>query len=520
MITDTSDCPTPTSQVASPWLTHVWQLRWLGVALSVGVAVLAGFLTARTMPHGPATARQALIVMATGLAVGVLAGLALRSRWSLLLAPLAYIFAVELARRSATGPTVDAIRLNEAYGILALLLGRGFHGLVALPPMIFGAWAGVRLARLRTADVTAACSSRERSDLAGWLPLAAGATPLLALTVLIVLPASTPPIRDANGGPLAGSVAELVTLRIGGENQSVLMRGHSVDNPVLLYLAGGPGQSSLPHPRVLFEDFERDFIIVAWDQRGTGKSYAALDPSSDLTPEQAVADTIALTNYLRQRFDEDKIYLLGESYGTILGVLTAQQRPDLYHAFIGSGQMVNLAETDRRIYHDLLDYAEQTGNSQLAAKMIDYGEPPYADVPYANAFVMMNYGNLYEPYTPPQSYIERGTSSGLDQFGILGSEYNLVEKVNVMRGLIDMFTVMYPQIQDVDFRWSAVKLDVPVYMLDGQAEMAGRRDLALEWFEMLDSADQAHVLLRKRRPRRRLRAIRGLPPNPAGHHPA
>ena len=119
--------------------------------------------------------------------------------------------------------------------------------------------------------------------------------------------------------------------------------------------------------------------------------------------------------------------------------------------------------------------------------MRSYGEPPYADIPYANAFAMINYGNLYKPYTPPQSYIDRGTSSGIDQFGVLGSEYNLVEKVNVLRGLIDMFTVMYPQIQDVDFRQSAVKLDVPVYMLDGQAELAGRRDLALEWFEMLDA---------------------------------
>ena len=286
---------------------------------------------------------------------------------------------------------------------------------------------------------------------------------------------------------MPGSIAELATVRIGGQDQAVLIRGQSTDNPILLYLAGGPGQSSLPHPRVIFQDLEKDFIVVAWDQRGTGKSYAALDPTSDLTPQQAVADTIELTNALRERFGEEKIYLLGESYGTILGVLTIQQRPDLYHAYIGSGQMVNLAETDRRLYYDILANAEQTGNTQLAATMRSYGEPPYADIPYGNAFVMTNYDRLYEPYTPPQSYIERGGSSGIDQFGILGSEYNLVEKVNVLRGFIDMFTVMYPQLQGIDFRRDAVKLGVPVYMLDGQAELAARRDLALEWFGLLDA---------------------------------
>ena len=168
-------------------------------------------------------------------------------------------------------------------------------------------------------------------------------------------------------------------------------------------------------------------------------------------------------------------------------MLAVQQRPDLYHAFIGSGQMVNVAETDRHIYNDVLAYAGQTGDAQLAEKMRSYGEPPYADIPYGNAFVMGQYDKLYKPYTPPQSYIEQGESVSIGPFGVLGSEYNLVEKVNVLRGLIDMFTVMYPQIQGIDFRQDAVKLDVPVYMLDGQAELGARRDLALEWFELLDA---------------------------------
>jgi|GEM_PF-5678505 len=100
-----------------------------------------------------------------------------------------------------------------------------------------------------------------------------------------------------------------------------------------------------------------------------------------LTLDQAINDTIELTHYLRQRFDEPKIYVLGESWGSILGVLAVQRQPELFYAFIGSGQMVNLRETDRRFYQDVLDLAESTGNARLAAKMRSYGQPPTPTFP-------------------------------------------------------------------------------------------------------------------------------------------
>ena len=201
-----------------------------------------------------------------------------------------------------------------------------------------------------------------------------------------------------------------------------MVRGQSADLPVLLYLSGGPGQSDLPYARVLFEELTQDFIVVGWDQRGTGKSYrpsppslpiphphsttcaalhAALDPTADLTLDQAVADTIELTNYLRTRFDEEKIYLLGESWGSTLGVLAVQQRPDLYHAWIASGQMVSQRETDRRLYYDVLALAGRTGDAALRNQMLAFGAPPYADTPYPNAVVMGNYPRLETPYMPP-----------------------------------------------------------------------------------------------------------------------
>ncbi|MFO7681003.1 MAG: alpha/beta hydrolase [Chloroflexota bacterium] len=439
---------------------------------SVAFTSFTAFLTALYMPRGPVTAVQLWLVLFSSLAIGLIGGLALRTRWAYLLLPFIYIAVVELTRLNITGPTVDALRLDNPFGILALLVGRGFHGVVAFLPMWLG--VGIGLAWAQGQSVW-----RPSLLLPGLL--------LIGLVILNAIPARTPPVVDENGSPIPGSLAELTTVRLGGQEQAIMLHGRSADLPVLLYLSGGPGQSDLAYSRVLLADLTQDFIVVGWDQRGAGKSYAALDPTADLTLDQAIADTIALTHYLRERFDEEKIYLMGESWGTTLGVLAVQQQPDLYHAWIGSGQMVSQRETDRQLYRDILALAERTGDDALREQMLAFGEPPYADVPYPNAVVMSNYPRLETPYTPPRAYVERGTAANLGPYGIFGSEYNFVEKVNVLRGLIDMFSILYPQIQHLDFRQDVPRLDVPVYILDGAAELPARRDLALAWYEMLDA---------------------------------
>lgn len=188
--------------------------------------------------------------------------------------------------------------------------------------------------------------------------------------------------------------------------------------------------------------------------------------------------TRELTNYLRARFNEQKISLMGESWGTILGVLAIQKDPDLFYAYIGSGQMVDPRETDTRLYHDVIAYAERTGDTALAKKMRGYGPPPYKDT-WAHGVVMEQYDKLAGDFTPPHAYEQRGSESGVGPMGIFGSEYTAIEKVNVVRGLLDMSSVMYPQLQSIDFRQSATELKVPVYLFDGGHELAARIDTIL-----------------------------------------
>jgi pimeloyl-ACP methyl ester carboxylesterase len=459
----------------------VWDSRAICAVVAVGAAGVAGLLVAGAMPRGPITAAETLAVMAIGIATGVVAGFLLRSRWAILLAPAANLVAFELGRRETDGPLVDGIHLDTTFGVLSLVLGRGFYVLVGLLPIALGAVYGATLARWR-----APASERPRPRRIGFYlrrtTSSLTTVGLFALAVLVAWPASVPPVRGANGEPIPGSIVEIVQVELGGHEQAVSIRAADPSRPVLLWLAGGPGQSDLAFARTFFDGLARDFVVVDWDQRGAGKSYPALDPVETWTLRQAVADTIELTNYLRKRFDEAKIYLGGVSWGSTLGVLAVQQRPDLYHAYIGTGQMVSQRETDRQIYWDLLAYAEEHGDDALAEKLRGYGEPPYDDL-FAYAFVLQNYEKLEPEYTPPAAYENVRGDFGI--MGERGGEYTFVEKINVLRGLMDMFWVMYPQLQAIDFRRDVPKLEVPVYFLDGEAELTARRDLFHEWVGLL-----------------------------------
>jgi pimeloyl-ACP methyl ester carboxylesterase len=454
---------------------------WIRIGVAVGVPALVGLLVALVMPRGPVTGGHALVAMAAGLAVGIVSGAALRSRWAMVLAPVAYAVVFELGRVGASGPLVNAPRLGTTYGVLALILGRGVHALLAFLPMLVGVVYGLGLTRRLWPGASLPAPRAAGYAVAGLLTAA-----LLGLAVLIVLPARTPPLTDSDGEPIPGSIAVLEKVRLGGHDQWISIRGESTDNPVLLYLSGGPGQSDLPFSRVLFEDLAEDFIVVGWDQRGTGKSYPALDPVSTLTLDRAIEDTAELSRYLGERLDEERVYLIGESYGTFLGVLTLQRYQELYHGYVASGQMVDPLETTKRLHQDVLAYAAETGDEGLAEQMRAFGEPPYHNT-FANAFVMGYYEALATPYTPPRAYIEKGQAAGIGPWGILASEYRFMEKLGVLRGLMSLFDVMWPQMLDTDFRQDVTELEVPVYVLDAEHELVARRDLALEWFELLEA---------------------------------
>lgn len=437
-------------------------------------------LTGLWMPRGPLDRGEAFVALVVGLAVGALAGFVLRSRWAILVAPAVFVVALELARLGVDGPTVDAPVLSE-YGLYVLVVGRGFHGLVAVAPIGLGAALGAGAARRRAAQRDGRPVPNGAGTWAGRVGAGAAALVLAVLAVGLARPASTAPIVDDGGEELAGSIAELTTVEAGGRELGLMIRGHDRDAPVVLFLAGGPGGSERGAMRNHLAALEESFVVATWDQRGSGTSYDQLDPTSTVTLDGYVEDTIEVTNHLRERFDEDRIILLGQSWGTTLGVLAVQRAPELYEAYVGTGQMVSQLATDRIFYEDTLAWARDEGDDGLVERLEEIGPPPYDR--------MLDYETAltYEPEVYAYDHSPNSEGEGGFSENFIVDEYSLVDQVHLLGAFVDTFAALYPQLQEIDFRRTATDFEVPMYFVQGAHEAGGRAELFEEWYPMVEA---------------------------------
>jgi pimeloyl-ACP methyl ester carboxylesterase len=323
------------------------------------------------------------------------------------------------------------------------------------------------------------------------LTLAGAVAGWIAVTVLAVLLsqhfATTPPITDANGRVIPGSIATLESVELNGSTQWMTIRGHSQELPVLLFLAGGPGGSELAMTRRYLAELEKHFIIVNWDQPGVGKSYNAV-PNDQLTQERFVSDGHALTLYLRERFAEDKITIFGESWGSMLGVWLVQQHPELYHALVTTGQMVAPVANDIEMYEFALEQAVTQGRTDVVEALRRNGPPPYTRNELVGKFQAMN--GIVNNYMHAHAHGE-GTGHNL-MFDSLGApEYGLLDKVYWALSLLNTFPNVYSQLNAVDLRTQAAELDVPVYVVKGRWDLNASNALAEAYFDLLDAPHKA-----------------------------
>ena len=140
------------------------------------------------------------------------------------------------------------------------------------------------------------------------------------------------------------SVNEKTFVKLGGEEQYLEMTGASDQLPVLLFLHGGPGWPQTPHLRYFNADLSKEMIVVSWDQAGCGLSYMKNPNPKNLSKESLINDAHELTQYLKKKFNKEKIVLLGFSYGSVIGLKLAAKYPEDYYAYIGVSQLIDSDE--------------------------------------------------------------------------------------------------------------------------------------------------------------------------------
>ena len=174
-------------------------------------------------------------------------------------------------------------------------------------------------------------------------------------------------------------IDELRAIKIGDVDQWFHIRGRNRDNPILLYLHGGPGSTNIGWFDVIQRPWEDFFTVVQWDQRQCGKSYyPADDDNAPITIDGMIEDTEAVIKYLLSYLKQSKVFVLGHSWGSVLGMHIVKRHPDWLHAYIGLGQVVNLMKTEEVMHRRLLDLANEHGKTELVnrlEKILPYPDP-------------------------------------------------------------------------------------------------------------------------------------------------
>lgn len=169
-------------------------------------------------------------------------------------------------------------------------------------------------------------------------------------------------------------------VEIGGIRQWIHIRGRDRRNPILLYLHGGPGTPMMPFAYKFQAYLEGAFTVVEWDQRGAGKTYFENDSKSETAKigyDRMRADAVEMVNLLRRRFDQPKIFLIGHSWGSMLGLPLVHAHPELFYAYVGTGQVINARENERTGYEHVLAEARRRGDTQAIQQLLAIA--PYPD---------------------------------------------------------------------------------------------------------------------------------------------
>ena len=256
-------------------------------------------------------------------------------------------------------------------------------------------------------------------------------------------------------------------ITLGGMQQTIHIWGTKNENPVVLFLHGGPGVPNRHGMARAHMDLLDDFTIVAWDQRGTGGSYFGCDPAT-LTLDQLISDCAELLDYLRQTLNKDKIFLLGASWGTELGTFVCHRYPDKVAGYIGYGQVVNGIENEAVSYAFALEKAKEANCAEDIAELEKIGPP--VDGQYKPVFEgLMTQRRILKKYGG-HSTKKGGYFSGTVLPILTSPELSLRDKIGTAKGYKVCLAQMWPTIVHYDFVTECNTFEMPYYIFKGRLD--------------------------------------------------
>ena len=321
---------------------------------------------------------------------------------------------------------------------------------------------------------------------------------LIGLIILAVnSPGKLKPLKDSEGKEIVGSLTEKSFIEIGGIRQGFFIRAENPENPVILFLHGGPGSPELPFllPYEISERLEKYFTVCYWDQRGAGMSFSnSIDPTT-MTTAQMVEDTRQMTECLQQRFNQEKIYLIGHSWGSYLGVKTIEKYPENYIAYIGIGQVTDQIESEKLAYDYMLQHATKI-NDYSAIDNLQRFDKNADDFP-TNNYLMTVRSSLMNKYGIGFTHEETTSMIDLVKMILSFKGYTLSEKVGFVRGMTFSQKNLWNDIVEDNLFESSTTFHVPVYITHGKYDYQVSHTLAREWFEKIEAPQKAFYTFEK-----------------------
>jgi pimeloyl-ACP methyl ester carboxylesterase len=289
-------------------------------------------------------------------------------------------------------------------------------------------------------------------------------------------------------------IDSLQAVHIGGIDQWIEVRGQNVNNPILLFIHGGPGVAFIAMGSSFQDSWEKYFTVVEWDQRGAGKTYESNDKELQrrtLTLAQMEQDTLEVANYLRTRFKREKIFVVGHSWGSMLGLWLAHEHPEMIYAFVGTGQAVSMQQNEEAGYRIVLEAARRRNNEQ-AIKELE-GVAPYPPaVPDMNKTTMVrNWESAL--LGPPASQTSFTNVKRILRTVISAPEYSIADDIGFVRGSTFSLQVMMPQMMAFDLTKLGRDFREPLFFFEGRMDPYCPGSVIADYIQTIDAPDKEIV---------------------------